>query len=108
MFMLVHLHLGVQFNHTCIMAPFHVTLFTPMKAKVMIVWLGLVIQDDGTSQVARTTSVRAPSHDGGSMWLFLLKNGKLLELRQGGATRRMLIILDGKGGEWNVFMLVGP
>jgi hypothetical protein len=33
-----------------------------------IVWLCLIIKDDGRSRVARTTCDRAPSHDGGSMW----------------------------------------
>jgi hypothetical protein len=54
----------------------------------MIEWLYLVIHDDSRSRVAGTTRDRTPSHDGGSMWLFLLMNEKLLELRPGRATRK--------------------
>jgi hypothetical protein len=85
------------------MTPLYVTLFTPMKAKVTIVWLCLVTQDDGRSQVDGTAHERAPSHNGASMWLCLLMNGKLLELRSGGATRGKGIMPDEKGREWNVF-----
>jgi hypothetical protein len=56
------------------MTPFLVTLLTPMKARIMVKWLCLVIQDNGRSRVARTAHDRAPSHDGGSMIEFLLKN----------------------------------
>jgi hypothetical protein len=87
MLLYVHLCLGVQWNHSCITTPFHVTLFTPMKANVMIVWLCLVIQDDGRSRVAGTAHNRAPSHDGGSIWLCLIMIRKSFELRPSGATR---------------------
>jgi hypothetical protein len=69
MHLYVHLSLGVQWNHSCITTVFHVTLFTPMKAKVMIVCLCLVIQDNGRSRVVGIT------RNGGSMWLFLLAIG---------------------------------
>jgi hypothetical protein len=108
MFMLVHLCLGVGWKHSCITAPFHVTLFTPMKAKVTIVWLCLVIQDNGRSRAVGTTRDRTPSSDGGSMWLFPLVNKKSLELRLGGATRGKWRIPEGKVDEWTVFMFVAP
>jgi hypothetical protein len=41
------------------------------------------------------------------MWLFLLRNEKLHEVRLGGATRGKLRIPDGKGGEWIVFIFKG-
>jgi hypothetical protein len=56
------------------MTPFLVTLFTPMKARVTIAWLCLVIHDYGRSRVTETARDRAPSHDGGSMIGFMLKN----------------------------------
>jgi hypothetical protein len=80
----------------------------PYEANVTIEWLCLVIQDDGRSRVAGTAHNRALSHDGGSMWLFLLRNEKLHEVRLGGATRGKLRIPDGKGGEWIVFIFKGP
>jgi hypothetical protein len=54
--------------------------------------------------VAGTAHDRVPSHDGGSMIDFLLMTESHLKLRPGGATRRKWRILDGKGGEWCVFM----
>jgi hypothetical protein len=44
-----------------------------MKARVTIVWLCLVIQDFGRSRVAGTAYDRAPSHNGGSMIGFSVK-----------------------------------
>jgi hypothetical protein len=40
-------------------------------------------QDDGRRRVAGTARNRAPSHDGGSMIDFLLKNGKSPESETG-------------------------
>jgi hypothetical protein len=58
--------------------------------------------------VAGTARDRAPSHDGGYMWLYLLKNGKSLEWRLGRATREKCRILDENVSEWNVFMFGAP
>jgi hypothetical protein len=55
-----------------------------------------VIQDDGRSRVAETTRDRAPSHDGGSIWLCLIMIRKSLELRPSGATRGKWRIPDEK------------
>jgi hypothetical protein len=55
------------------MTPFMFTLFNPMKTRVLIVWLCLVIQDFGRSRVSETACDRVTYHGGGSMIGFLLK-----------------------------------
>jgi hypothetical protein len=52
------------------MTPFLITLVTPGKARVSIVWLCLVIQAFGRSRVAVTAHDWAPSHDGNFMIQF--------------------------------------
>jgi hypothetical protein len=58
--------------------------------------------------VAGTIHDRAPSHDGGSMIGFVLMNEKLPETETRQATRGKWIILEGKDGEWCVFMFTTP
>jgi hypothetical protein len=54
-----------------------------MKAKVTIVWLCLVMQDTVEVEWLKTARDRAPSLDGGSMWLFMLANGLWHEYETG-------------------------
>jgi hypothetical protein len=42
------------------------------------------------------------------MWLYLLVNGKLLELRPSRATRGKWRISDEKVSEWSIFMFGAP
>jgi hypothetical protein len=67
-----------------------------MKAKVVIEWLCLVIQDNDRSRVVETARNRAPSHDCGSTWLSFLMNGKWYEYETGWATRGKWRIPNGK------------
>jgi hypothetical protein len=69
----MHLSIGVQWNTDCIMTPFFITLFTPMKARVSIVCLCLIIQDFGRSPVARTARDRASFHDVSSIIQFYVQ-----------------------------------
>jgi hypothetical protein len=53
---------------------------------------------------SETACDRAPSLDGGSIWIQLLAFGMWHELRPGRATRGKWRITDGTVGEWIVFM----
>jgi hypothetical protein len=58
-------------------------LVYPCEANITIEWLYLVMHDYDRSQVVGIAHDRAPSHDGGPMWLFLLGNRKLHESETG-------------------------
>jgi hypothetical protein len=56
----VHLSIGVHWNPRLHYDPFLSTLFTPVKARVTLVWLCLVIHDFGRSRVAENRSRYGP------------------------------------------------
>jgi hypothetical protein len=58
------------------MTPFLITLFTPMKARVSIVWLCLVFRISVEIEWPKTARDSVPSQDGGSMIQFYV--GKLI------------------------------
>jgi hypothetical protein len=70
----VALSIGVQWNPRLHYDTLPIYLVYSYESKSFDRMVCLVIHDFGRSRVTRTARDRAPSHDGGSMIGFLLKN----------------------------------